>query len=303
MIISKCWCWCWLITAFNSSSVSGIIFFLGNLLMLKRGGYCSLFAALFTKLNLRRSPSSLRASACCLSLINVGSRVGFPIVQGEVKGLKEFDQLITEESKLKKSHSAISFILKLCKVSSLFIFFLLLNWEQRDEMGATWGTLFNWGVSGWGIGRLCAGGLGGWSSRLEEAPSSPNPGHATKPLRGAPQPLISKFITSSGNLSSTEVLLWRLQDNRRLLWLPALLKCGNARRCKIAHLGCISVRIHFNFWTRTLSRPIYDWLLNRWELVLMQVLGDHLKNTKQNSVRPPYEEQFSFWKLSNWWEK
>ena len=87
-------------------------------------------------------------------------------------------------------------------------------------MGATWGTLFNWGVSGWGIGRLCAGGLGGWSSRLEEAPSSPNPGHATKPLRGAPQPLISKFITSSGNLSSTEVLLWRLQDNRRLLWLP-----------------------------------------------------------------------------------
>ena len=162
MIISKCWCWSWLVTAFNSSSVSGIIFFLGNLLMLKRGGFCSLFAALFTKLNLRRSPSSLRASACCLSLINVGSRVGVPIVQGEVKGLKEFDQLITEESKLKKSHSAISFILKLCKVSSLFIFSSfpigssVMRWALLGGLCSTGGSrgggLGGCVLVGWGVG-------------------------------------------------------------------------------------------------------------------------------------------------------
>ena len=151
-----------MVTAFNSSSVSGIIFFLGNLLMLKRGGYCSLFAALFTKLNLRRSPSSLRASACCLSLINVGSRVGVPIVQGEVKGLKEFDQLITEESKLKKSHSAISFILKLCKVSSLFIFSSfsigssVMRWALLGGLCSTGGSrgggLGGCVLVGWGVG-------------------------------------------------------------------------------------------------------------------------------------------------------
>ena len=166
-----------------------------------------MFAALFTKLNLRRSSSSLRASACCLSLINVGSRVGVPIVQGEVKGLKEFDQLITEESKLKKSHSAISFILKLCKVSSLFIFSSfsiessVMRWALLGGLCSTGGL----GVGDWEAVCWWVGGLElevGGGTLLPK----PRPRHQA-PARRAPQPLISKFITSSGNLSSTEVFI------------------------------------------------------------------------------------------------
>ena len=64
-----------------------------------------------------------------------------------------------------------------CLVNQTFFLlcFLRQSWSPTIRMGVTWGTLFNWGVSGWGIGRLC-GGVGGWSSRLE-APPKPRPRH------------------------------------------------------------------------------------------------------------------------------
>ena len=81
---------------------------------------------------------------------------------GRGKGVKEFDQLITEESKLKKSHSAISFILKLCKVSSLFIFSSfpigssVMRWALLGGLCSTGGSrgggLGGCVLVGWGVG-------------------------------------------------------------------------------------------------------------------------------------------------------
>ena len=108
-------------------------------------------------------------------------------------------------------------------------------------MGATWGTLFNWGVSGWGIGRLCAGGgLGGWSSRLEEAPSSPNPGHATKPLRGAP-PTAHQQIHH---------LLWQFVINRSVPLTPprqppVIVAAGTFEVWQRAQVQNCTSRLHF----------------------------------------------------------
>ena len=78
-----------LITAFSSSSVSGVIFFLGNLLMLKLAA--KRFPSFPSSQQLNLKSSSLRPSACwgCLPLINFGSRVVVPIVQGGERDWKK----------------------------------------------------------------------------------------------------------------------------------------------------------------------------------------------------------------------
>lgn len=133
----------------------------------------------------------------------------------EVKGVekREFKEIrkVSKVCQLKISHSASSLILKLDMQVQLsvrlstsqnfsLLCFLLLNQRPPNQDGRhlrDFVQLGGLGVGDWEAVWWCGG---GWSSRLEAPPQT----LATPPsaCRGARR-LISKFITSSANLSPT----------------------------------------------------------------------------------------------------
>ena len=152
-----------------------------------------------------------------------------------------------------------------CLVNQTFfsLCFLRQSWSPTIRMGVTWGTLFNWGVSGWGIGRLC-GGVGGWSSRLE-APPKPRPRHQAP--TEVPEGSSANSSPHQPICHHQQACLWRIQGK----WFAAPTITTSTATCAakvdipLMLTRCISLRIHFNFYTLIInqSHPIFSWLLTR----------------------------------------
>ena len=114
-----------------------------------------------------------------------------------------------------------------------FLCFLLPKQETCNKDGRHLRDFVQLGGLGWGIGRLCGGvGARGW--RHPQTPATP-----PSPCRGAPA-LISKFITSSANLSSTAGL--PLTHSRQTVVCAAgtfeVRQRAQPRRCKSAQIQC-----------------------------------------------------------------
>ena len=153
------------------------------------------------------------------------------------------------------------------------------------RMGVTWGTLFNWGVSGGGLG----GCVGGWSSRLA---APPNPGHPTKRLPRCPSAhqqihhLIGQFVINSRLAFDAFKANGCLRC--RHFWSAATCTAAQVQKCTDPMLtsGCISPRIQrVNFYTQILSQPhIYSWLWSRCHSIACLLNESHFEFNKKNGA-------------------